>query len=456
MPKRSCLAIVLAAGEGTRMKSTVPKVLHKVGGLPLIGHVLNAVTGGGADDVAIVVGANAEAVSAFVRGKVPHATLHEQRERLGTAHAVLAAEAALAKGADDVIVLYGDTPMVSAATLRTARAAVADGLDIAVVGFRTPDPTGYGRLVLRDSQLAAIVEEKDASPAERQIDFCNAGIIAFRGEGLLPLLRQIGNANAKGEYYLTDVVGLAHAAGRRVGAVEVAAHEAVGVNDRMQLSHAEGLFQKAMRETAMEEGATMIAPSTVWFSYDTSIGKDVTIEPNVFFGPGVSVADNVVIRANSHIEGARIDAGAIVGPFARLRPGAVIGAGAHIGNFVEVKNATVDEGAKANHLSYIGDAEIGAKANIGAGTITANYDGFDKYRTVVGEGASIGSNTVLVAPVKVGEGATVAAGSVVTHDVPDDALAIARARQEDRPGWARKFRERKQAEKAAKKPARKP
>lgn len=445
MPKRSCLAVVLAAGEGTRMKSAMPKVLHKVGGLPLIGHVLNAVDGMGATRVAVVVGADAEAVGAFVRGRTPHATLHEQRERLGTAHAVLAAEAALADGADDVVVLYGDAPMVNAATLTKVREAIAGGLDVAVVGFRTDNPTGYGRLIMEGPRVTAIVEEKDATAHQRRIDFCNAGIIAFRGEHLLPLLQQIGNDNAKHEYYLTDAVALAHAAGRKVGAVEAPAHEAVGVNDRMQLSHAEGLFQKAMRESAMEEGATMIAPSTVWFSYDTRIGRDVTIEPNVFFGPGVTVGDNVVIRASSHIEGATIEKGAIVGPFARLRPGAAIGPDAHIGNFVEVKNAKIGEGAKANHLSYIGDAEIGAKANIGAGTITCNYDGFDKHATKIGAGAFIGSNTALVAPVSVGAGATVGAGSVITHDVPDDALSVARARQEDRPGWARKFREAKKA-----------
>ena len=438
------------------MKSAMPKVLHKVGGLPLIGHVLSAVDAMDATRIAIVVSPDAEAVGAFVRARAPHATLHEQRERLGTAHAVLAARAALAEPADDVVVLYGDTPMVNPATLNKARNAIADGADVVVVGFRAADPTGYGRLILDGQQLTAIVEEKDATEAERRIDFCNAGIIAFRGEGLLPLLEKIGNDNAKREYYLTDVVVLAHAAGRKVAAVEVGAHEAAGVNDRLQLSHAEGLFQKAMRETAMEGGATMIAPSTVWFSYDTRIGRDVTIEPNVFFGPGVTVADNVVIRANSHIEGARIANGAVIGPFARLRPGADIGPDAHIGNFVEVKNATIGEGAKANHLSYIGDADIGAKTNVGAGTITANYDGFDKYRTVVGEGASIGSNTVLVAPVKVGDGANVAAGSVITHDVPADALAVARGRQQDKPGWARKFRERKQAEKAAKKAAGRP
>jgi bifunctional UDP-N-acetylglucosamine pyrophosphorylase/glucosamine-1-phosphate N-acetyltransferase len=445
MPKRTCLAIVLAAGEGTRMKSAMPKVLHRVGGLPLIGHVLNAIEGMGATRVAVVVGANAEAVGAFVKTKAPHATLHEQRERLGTAHAVLAAKAALAEPVDDVVVLYGDTPMVSADTLKKARKAIAGGLDVAVVGFRTADPTGYGRLVLEGRQLTAIVEEKDATAEQRRIDFCNSGIIAFRGDGLLPLLRKIGNDNAKREYYLTDAVALAHAAGRKIGAVEAGAHEAVGVNDRLQLSHAEGLFQKVMRETAMEEGVSMVAPSTVWFSYDTKLGKDVTIEPNVFFGPGVTVADNVIIRANSHIEGAKVASGAVIGPFARLRPGADIGVDAHIGNFVEVKNGKVGEGAKANHLTYIGDAEIGARANIGAGTITCNYDGFDKHQTKIGAGAFIGSNSALVAPVVIGAGANVAAGSVITHDVPDDALAVARARQEDKPGWARRYREAKKA-----------
>ena len=456
MPKRSCLAIVLAAGEGTRMKSAMPKVLHKVAGLPLIGHVLDAVDGMDAARIAVVVGADAEAVGAFVKTRAPNATLHEQRERLGTAHAVMAARAALAEAADDVVVLYGDAPMVNADTLKRAREAIAGGLDVAVVGFRTDNPTGYGRLVMVGPQLTAIVEEKDASKAERRIEFCNAGIVAFRGALLMPLLQQIGNDNAKREYYLTDAIALAHAAGHRVGAVEADEREAVGVNDRLQLSHAEGLFQKAMRETAMEEGATMIAPSTVWFSYDTRLGKDVVIEPNVFFGPGVTVADGVTIRANSHIEGATIASGAIIGPFARLRPGTDIGPDAHIGNFVEVKNGKIGEGAKANHLTYIGDAEIGAKTNIGAGTITANYDGFDKYRTVVGKGASIGSNTVLVAPVNVGDGANVAAGSVITRDVPADALAVARGRQEEKPGWAKKFRERRQAENAAKKAAPKP
>jgi len=452
MPKRSCLAIILAAGEGTRMKSATPKVLHKVGGLPMLGHVLKAAAGGGATEVAVVIGPKADAVALFVQTAAPHATLHEQRERLGTGHAVLAAKAAIAKGAEDVLVLFGDAPLVTPATLVRARKALAGGADMAVVGFRTQSPTGYGRLIEEKGRLVAIVEEKDATAEQKRIGFVNAGIIAFRSEGLLPLLTKIGNQNARGEYYLTDAVALAGAARRKVVTVEADEHEAAGVNDRMQLSHAEGLFQKAMRETAMEEGATMTAPSTVWFSYDTQIGKDVTIEPNVFFGPGVTVGDNVVIRANSHIEGARISSGATIGPFARLRPGALIGERVHIGNFVEVKNAKIDEGAKVNHLTYIGDAQVGAAANIGAGTITCNYDGFDKHWTKIGAGAFIGSNSALVAPVTIGAGANVAAGSVITHDVADDALAVARARQEDKPGWAKKYRERRVQEKAASRP----
>jgi bifunctional UDP-N-acetylglucosamine pyrophosphorylase/glucosamine-1-phosphate N-acetyltransferase len=449
MPKRSCLAIILAAGEGTRMKSATPKVLHKIGGLPMLGHVLKAAAASGATDIAVVVGPEAGAVAAFARDAAPHATVHEQRERLGTGHAVLAAKAAIAKGADDVLVLYGDAPLVTAATLARTRKALARDADVVVVGFRTSEPTGYGRLVAEKGRLVAIVEEKDATAGQKRIGFCNTGIVAFRGEGLLALLRKIGNRNAKGEYYLTDAIALASAAKRKVVAIEADADEAAGVNDRIQLSHVEGIFQRHMREAAMANGATLIAPSTVWFSFDTVIGRDVTIEPNVFFGPGVTVADNVSIRADSHIEGARIASGAIIGPFARLRPGAIIGERVHIGNFVEVKNAKIDEGAKANHLSYIGDAQVGAGANIGAGTITCNYDGFDKHWTKIGAGAFIGSNSALVAPVTIGAGANVAAGSVITHDVAEDALAVARARQEDKPGWARKYKERKALAKVA-------
>ena len=448
MPNRTCLAIILAAGEGTRMKSAMPKVLHKIGNLPMLGHVLRAATASGANRTAVVIGPGAEAVATFVTRTTPNASTHVQAERLGTAHAVLSAEAAISDAvkaglADDILILYGDTPLVTASTMLRVRALLAEGSDLVFPGFRPVNPSGYGRLIVSDGRVTAIREEKDATEEERKIGLCWPGIAAFKGEALLPLLKQIGNKNAKGEYYLTDAVDLANRDGKTVGTVEVDADEVSGVNDRTQLAHAEGVFQRAMRETAMENGATMIAPSTVWFSYDTEIGKDVTIEPNVFFGPGVTVADGVTLRANSHIEGATIATGAIVGPFARLRPGAVIGRDVHIGNFVEVKNGVLDEGAKANHLSYIGDAHVGARANIGAGTITANYDGFDKHQTEIGAGANIGSNTVLVAPVSVGDNAIVAAGSVITRDVPADALAVARGRQEEKPSWARRFRENK-------------
>jgi bifunctional UDP-N-acetylglucosamine pyrophosphorylase/glucosamine-1-phosphate N-acetyltransferase len=443
MATRSCLAIVLAAGEGTRMKSALPKALHTVGGLPMLGYILKAAADGGATATAVVVAPNTAAVMAFVAKTAPAATLHVQDEQLGTAHAVLAAKAAIAKGADDVLVLYGDTPMVTAKTLARLRKPLASGSDVAVAGFRPDEPGGYGRLVVEGGKLVAIREAKDATAAERATGLCNAGIMAFRGDGLLALLKKIGNKNAKGEFYLTDIVAIAHAAGKKVTAVEVAADDVAGINSRLQLAHVEGIFQRRAREAAMAKGVTMIAPSTVWFSHDTKLGRDVTIEPNVFFGAGVTVAEGVTIRAHCHIEGTRIEEGAIVGPFARLRPGAVIGAGAHIGNFVEVKNATVDQGAKVNHLAYIGDAHIGAATNIGAGAITANYDGFDKHHTEIGANVSVGSNAVLVAPVTVGDGASIAAGSVITRNVSADALAVARSRQEEKPGWAKKNRQRK-------------
>lgn len=330
MPNRTCLAIILAAGEGTRMKSATPKVLHKIGGLPMLGHVLRAAGASGATRMAVVIGPGADAVAAFVTKTTPNASAHVQTERLGTAHAVLAAETAIAEAvsagqADDILILYGDTPLVTAATMQKVRDVLAAGSDLVFPGFRPANPTGYGRLIVKDGRVTAIREEKDATDEERRIGVCWPGIAAFRGETLLPLLKQIGNKNAKGEYYLTDAVDLANRAGKSVGTVEVDADEVSGVNDRTQLAHAEGVFQRAMRETAMENGATMTAPSTVWFSYDTDIGKDVTLEPNVFFGPGVKIADGVTIRADCHIEGATIATGAIVGPFARLRPGAVTG-----------------------------------------------------------------------------------------------------------------------------------
>ncbi len=432
------------------MKSATPKVLHKVAGLPMLGHVVKAADGSGADAVAVVIGPGMEAVATFLARAAPHAETFVQAERLGTGHAVLAARKAINRGPDDVLVVFGDTPLVTGKTLKRLRAALARGADIAVLGFRPPDPTGYGRLIVDGRQLVAIHEEKDASPEEKLVGLCNAGVMAFRGQGLTRLLDKIGTENAKGEYYMTDAVEIAAAAGRRVVVVEADADEVAGVNSRGQLAHVEGLWQKRAREAAMAAGVTMVAPSTVWFSHDTQLGRDVTLEPNVFFGPGVTVADNVIIRANCHIEGATIASGATIGPFARLRPGTDIGENVHIGDFVEVKCARLDPGAKANHLAYIGDAHVGAATNIGAGTITANYDGFDKFRTEIGAGVSIGSNVVLVAPIRIGDGANVAGGSTITRDVPADALAIARGQQVEKPDWARKFRDKKMADRAAK------
>jgi bifunctional UDP-N-acetylglucosamine pyrophosphorylase/glucosamine-1-phosphate N-acetyltransferase len=424
------------------MRSATPKVMHTVGGRPMLGHVLDTVRSSGATRCAVVIGPDATAIRAFVKQQSPDAAICRQSERLGTAHAALAARAELIKEPDDVVVVYGDTPLLTATTLRRLRATLAKGADLVVLGFRSLDPTGYGRLILDKGRLVAIREEKDASPAERGIDLCNAGVMGFRGT-LAPLLRKIGNDNAKGEYYLTDLVAIANDAGMRVLALEGDETEFLGVNSRVELAAAERAFQNRARRAAMEGGATLIAPETVWFSHDTRLGRDVVVEPNVFFAPGVTVGDGALIRANSHIDAAKVGPGAIIGPFARLRPDADIRANAHIGNFVEVKNARIGEGAKVNHLTYVGDASVGADTNVGAGTITCNYDGFDKHRTEIGSGAFIGSNSALVAPVKIGNGAYIATGSVITMDVPDGAMAIARGRQENKPGWAAKLRDKK-------------
>jgi bifunctional UDP-N-acetylglucosamine pyrophosphorylase/glucosamine-1-phosphate N-acetyltransferase len=440
MPKRSCLAIILAAGEGTRMKSAAPKVMHPVGGMPMLGHVLKAAADGGATDIAVVIGPGADAVAAYVGKAAPGAAVFTQTQRLGTAHAVLAARKAIARGADDIVVLFGDTPLVTAKTIGRIRKALAGGADVAVVGFETAEPKGYGRLIVEKGALKAIVEDKDASPEERRVTFCNAGIMGLAGAGALRLLGRIGSDNAQKQFYLTDAVALANRAKRKVVAIEADADEVSGINTRGQLAHVEGIFQRHAREAAMAAGATLIAPSTVWFSHDTKVGRDVTIEPNVFFGPGVTIADGATVRAFSHIEGASIASGAVVGPFARLRPGTEIGEKARVGNFVEVKSGKIDRGAKVNHLTYIGDAHVGAGANIGAGTITCNYDGFGKYHTEIGAGAFIGSNSALVAPVTIGEGAYVGSGSVITQDVPKDALAIGRGRQVNKDGLAAMLR----------------
>jgi bifunctional UDP-N-acetylglucosamine pyrophosphorylase/glucosamine-1-phosphate N-acetyltransferase len=429
------------------MRSSVPKVLHKVGGRTLVGHVLAAARSSGAKTIDVVIGPDRDDVAAEIRRQVLSAGVYEQRERLGTAHAVLSARAALAAG-HDLIVAFGDTPLVRAETFKMLSEALKDAA-VAVLGFRPQSPHGYGRLLMDGDQLAAIREEKDATDSERRIGLCNAGIMAFSGKHALSLIEAIGNDNAKREFYLTDAVAIARARGLNVTVREAPEEEVMGINDRAQLAEAEAELQKRMRKAAMEGGVTLAAPETVFFSADTRLGKDVTIEPNVVFGPGVIVKDGATIKAFSHLEGAEVGEGASVGPFARLRPGTKLGAKTRIGNFVEVKAATLAEGAKANHLSYIGDASVGANANVGAGTITCNYDGYDKNRTEIGEGAFIGSNSALVAPVKIGAGAYVASGSVVTDDVPADALALGRGRQTVKEGWA--AAERKRRGKASKK-----
>lgn len=448
-PARTCLAIVLAAGEGTRMKSARPKVLHEMAGRSLLGHALAAVTAAGADAIAVVIGPDRADVEAEVRKHAPHAAIFVQRERRGTAHAVLAARESLTAGHGDVLVAFGDTPLVRPETFTALRQALRGGAAVAALGFEARDPTGYGRLVTRDGELQAIVEHKDADEATRAVTLCNAGLMALDGRQALSILEAIGHANAQNEYYLTDAVAVARRQGLRAVARVAPEAEVQGVNDRAQLAAAEADFQRRKRLAVMMAGATLVAPETVFFSHDTVIGRDVVIEPNVVFGPGVRVADNAVIHAFSHLEGASVGPGASIGPYARLRPGAELSKGARVGNFVEIKAATIGEGAKVNHLTYIGDAEIGARANIGAGTITCNYDGFFKSKTIIGEGAFIGSNSALVAPVTIGAGAYVGSGSVITRDVQPDALAVARGRQIEREGWAAAFHAAATARKAA-------
>ena len=439
---RTCLTIALAAGEGTRMKSALPKVLHPVAGRPMVAHVLAACATAGADALAVVVGPGRDDVARAATAAAPDVSIFVQTERLGTAHATLAARDAIARGWDDLLIVFGDTPLLRSETLAALRAALASGAAVAAMGFEPADPTGYGRLLIEGDALLAIREHKDATAAERAVRTCNAGIMAIDGRRGLELLEAIGNTNAQREFYLTDVVEVARARGLRCVAVMAPEEEAMGVNDRVQLAAAEAVMQLRLRESAMRMGATMIAPETVFMCWDTRIGRDVLIEPNVVFGPGVVVEDGAVIHAFSHLEGARVRGGASAGPFARLRPGADLGRNAKVGNFVEVKAAQVGEGAKISHLSYIGDASVGADANIGAGTITCNYDGFSKFRTTIGAGAFIGSNSSLVAPVTIGHGAYVGSGSVVTEDVEADALAIARGRQAQKSGWAAAFRAR--------------
>ena len=433
-------AIILAAGKGTRMKSDLPKVLHRIGNAPLIAHAIAAVRQTDLARLIAIVGHEAEMVAKSVAEIYDDAFIVTQSDQLGTAHAVLQALPGLQGFKGQVLILYGDTPFIRCETLEAMLEAQASGNSVTVLGFDAASPGSYGRLI-RDAKgtLARVVEAKDATAAELETTLCNSGVICVDAATLRKLVPRIGNTNAKGEFYLTDIIALARADGLQCGIVTCPETECLGVDSREALIKAEAIFQTRSRSDAIENGTTLLAPETVFFSQDTAIGGDVIVEPNVIFGLGVSVENGATIRAFSHLEGCHVSQGAIVGPFARLRPGAEIGPNAHVGNFVEIKNAVLDQGAKVNHLSYIGDAHIGEAANIGAGTITCNYDGVFKHRTEIGARAFIGSNSALVAPVKIGAETLIAAGSVITADVADGALAVARGQQTNKPGLARKL-----------------
>lgn len=443
--------VILAAGQGTRMASDLHKVLHPLAGRPMLLHLLDTVAGIGAERTVLVVGKGREQIEAAVADR--DLAIAVQAEQKGTGHAVAQAAVALEGFEGDVLVLYGDTPLVEAATLTgmAKRLAAADQPGVVVLASTPADPGAYGRVILGEGDVIdRMVEYKDANEAERAVRLCNSGMLAARSSDLFRWLAAVGNDNAAGEYYLPDIVMIAERENRRSVMVECDAWQTAGINSRAELSAVEAQWQDRRRARAMAEGATLLDPATTWFSHDTTLGRDVLVEPSVFFGPGVSIADGAIIRAFSHLEGAAVGKGAEVGPYARLRPGAELGEKSKVGNFVEVKKARLGAGAKANHLSYIGDADVGAKANIGAGTITCNYDGFFKYPTRIGEGAFIGSNSSLVAPVTVGAGAIVGAGSVVTRDVEAEALGVTRADQKQLSGWATRFRERQSAKKGQK------
>jgi bifunctional UDP-N-acetylglucosamine pyrophosphorylase / glucosamine-1-phosphate N-acetyltransferase len=441
MAARSSLTIVLAAGEGTRMRSSIPKVLHPVAGQSLLAHVLGAAPNGAGAALAVVVGPGQEAVEQETKRLRPEAATFVQRERLGTGHAVLAAREAIRRGASDLLVVFGDTPLISAATLKRLREPLNKGAALAVLAFRAADPTGYGRLLVEGNRLISIREQAEATADQRAINLCNAGVMAFDGRTALAVIEKIRNANSKGEYYLSDAVAIVRELELEAVVVEASEDEVRGINTKAQLAEAEQVMQARLRKAALEAGVTMIAPDTVYLATDTKFGNDVTIEPYVVIGPGVSISDGTVIHSFSHIVQSSIGKNASVGPFARMRPGTTLGDGAKIGNFVETKAAILEAGAKVNHLSYIGDAHVGSKANIGAGTITCNYDGFGKHKTEIGAGAFIGTNSSLVAPVKIGNGAYIGSGSVISRDVPDDALALERGEQTIREGGARRIRE---------------
>lgn len=443
--------IILAAGQGTRMNSDVPKVLHSLAGAPLIAHALRTAEALEPARVVVVVGHGGDAVAAEVAERAPEAVVARQERQLGTGHAVRQAEAAL-EGLDGVaVVLYGDTPLIAPATLEGLVAEVEGGAAVAVLGFEAENPGDYGRLVLdEEGGLLAIVEARDADDATRALRLCNSGVMAARADLLFDLLAEVRADNAKGEFYLTDLPALARGRGLRAVARACPETETLGVNSRADLAAAEAAFQARARAEALENGATLTDPATVWFAFDTVMGRDVRLGPNVVFGPGVTVESEATIEAFCHLEGCHVSRGAVVGPFARLRPGAELAEDVRVGNFVEVKNAIVDEGAKINHLTYVGDAHVGARVNVGAGTITCNYDGVFKHRIEIGAGAFIGSNTALVAPVRIGAGALIAAGSTITEDVPEGALAVARGRQTIKPGFGARLMDRLRALKAAK------
>ncbi len=450
MTDRPIAAIILAAGKGTRMKSDRHKVLHPIAGRPMLLHLMDSFAALPPAATVVVVGDKRDQVEAALEGS--GARVAVQDPQLGTAHAALQAKEALAGFGGVILVCFGDCPMLTADTVRCLCAALDDGAKVAVLGFRPADAAAYGRIIAdADGHVSKMVEHKDASAAERAVDLCNSGVIVAAADDMWRLLEDVGNDNAAGEYYLPDVATGAIAEGARVVVVETGAAEVAGVNSRAELAAMEGEWQARRRAQAMADGASLIAPETVWFAWDTQLGRDVTIEPNVFFGPGVTVADGATIRASSHIEGAIIGAGCEIGPFARLRPGTVLEEKAKIGNFVETKKAHLGKGAKANHLTYLGDATIGAGANIGAGTITCNYDGYFKYRTDIGDRAFIGSNSSLIAPVTIGKDAIVAAGSAVSRDVADGELRLVRGEQLVKPGWADRFHDAMRKKKAVEK-----
>lgn len=439
-------AVILAAGQGTRMKSPTPKVLHKVAGRAMLDLAIDAAEALGCDKVVVVVGTHSPEVGEHVKRRLGEGAIAVQDPPLGTGHAVLAARDALAGFSGDMVVTYADCPLLTAAAIEPLFDLHDTGADVAVLGFEAADPGAYGRLILgEDGELHRIVEAKDATDQEKAVRACNSGVIAADAALLFELLDRVGNENSKGEYYLTDVVGLAVGKGLSAQATFAPEEAVMGVNSQGELAVAEAAFQTHRRKQLMVDGVTMTAPDTVHLSHDTQIAGGAVIEPYVVFGPGVSIESGATIRAFSHLEKAVVRSGAIVGPYARLRPGADIGANAHVGNFVEVKNVKVGEGAKLNHLTYVGDGSIGARANLGAGTIFCNYDGFDKFETHVGADAFIGSDTALVAPVRVGDGAFTGSGSVITEDVPANALALGRGRQIIKEGWAEAFRTAKKA-----------